>query len=175
MFMSIPPLLHAMNSEWTRMLPIALLCGMLVWPQVVAAQSTSPFAKFSGNWRGSGQVVGSNGNREKIRCRADYSTSSTGQSLSQSIVCASDSYNFDIRSFVVAEAQNAQGHWEELVRQVTGQLTGQIIDGQFEGNISGPGFTADMSLNSTGQHQTLDIRPQGGDISRVQVTLSRAR
>ena len=29
--------------------PIGLLCGLLLWPQMVAAQSTSPFAKFSGN------------------------------------------------------------------------------------------------------------------------------
>src|SRR5271166_5061868 len=97
MFNSAPTQPHAKDRNWTAV-AIALFCGLLLWPQKVAAESTTPFAGFSGNWRGSGQVTGSNGNLERIRCRADYSTPAASQSMSQSVVCASDSYRFDIHS-----------------------------------------------------------------------------
>src|SRR5580658_9257076 len=69
-----------------------LASAMLLWPLIGMAHSDGPFARFSGNWRGSGQVVGVDGHREQIRCRAGYSLSESGQSLAQTLICASDSY-----------------------------------------------------------------------------------
>jgi hypothetical protein len=138
------------------------------------AQSQGPFAKFVGTWRGSGKVLTTDRNSEKIRCTATYSEVSGGQSLSQRLVCASDSYRVEIRGFIAAEGQSVHGHWEEAVRQAAGQLVGQIIAGRFEGTISGPGFEARMSLVTTGLHQTIIVTPAPGDsVSRVEIALSR--
>jgi hypothetical protein len=93
--------------------------------------------------------------------------------LSQALVCASDSYRVDIRSFIVADGQAVQGHWEESVRQAAGQLEGRIVGGQLEGRISGPGFEARMSLATSGVRQTIVITPAGGSVSRVEIALSR--
>jgi hypothetical protein len=155
-----------------RVLP-AVLVGFALWSSSAVAASPGPFAKFIGSWDGAGQVAGVNGAIEKIRCRASYSSPSDEHSLSQTLVCASDSYRIQIHSFVVADAQNVQGHWEEATRQATGHLTGTIADGRFEGSVTGAAFTANLSLDTTGRKQTVVITPQGGDISRVSILLSR--
>jgi hypothetical protein len=157
---------------WAGALPVfALLLAVSLSPG--AANAAGPFAGFIGNWHGSGQVVGSNG-AERITCRAGYSSSSRGEALSQTLVCASDSYRFDIRSFVVSDDQAVQGHWEELTRSVTGNLVGRIVNGQFDGTVVGSGFTAAIALRISGRKQTVTIVPQGGDITKVDIVLSRS-
>jgi hypothetical protein len=171
--MSTSDILRRGASRLGGGLAAILIAGAVLWPQVGSAHSGSPFAEFSGSWKGAGQVVGVNGNAEKIRCRADYSTSASGESLTQSLVCASDSYRIDVKSFVIAGADGVEGHWEEATRKVTGHLTGKVADGQFDGSISGTGFTAEMSLKTAGRKQTLSIKPQGGDIAKVEIVLAR--
>jgi hypothetical protein len=146
---------------------------LLVFPQTVLAEPAHPFAKFLGSWRGSGQVVGVNGSSERINCRASYSALQEGDALSQTLVCASDSYRIDIRSNVIAAGQQVQGRWEETTRQATGDLVGHIANGAFEGDVTGPGFTATISLRAVGRRQYVNIQPQGGDIAKVEINLSR--
>ena len=152
----------------------SLAGAMIIWSQIGVARSEGPFASFSGSWRGSGHVVGMDGHREQIRCRGGYSLSDNGEAVTQTLVCASDSYQFDINSYVVAEGHNVRGHWQETTRQVQGSLSGSIADGWFEGNMSGPNFTAEVSLRSAGGKQVVNIRPSGGDIAAVDVILSRS-
>jgi hypothetical protein len=162
------------HRQRRRVLPTFFCCAqVMLWAVAANAQSAGPFAKLSGTWRGIGKVVMADGSGEKIRCSATYSTESEGRSVSQALVCASDSYRVDIRSFIVANGQVVQGHWEESVRQASGQLDGQIVGDQLEGRISGPGFEAQLSLVTSGARQTVLITPAGGSISRVQIALSR--
>lgn len=171
MFRIEAPRLHTRFGQASVLAVFALLLAVSLSP--ASASAASPFAGFVGNWHGSGQVVGSNG-AERITCRAGYSSSSHGEALSQTLVCASDSYRFDIRSFVVSDDQGVQGHWEELTRSVTGNLVGRIANGQFEGTIAGAGFTAAIALRISGRRQTVTILPQGGDITKVDIVLSRS-
>jgi hypothetical protein len=162
------------TGKWGRALLALLFCAAGVLSDVTAnAQSAGPFAKFVGTWRGVGKVITADGKGEKIRCSATYSTESGGKSASQALVCASDAYRVDIRSFIVADGQAVQGHWEESVRQAMGQLDGQIVGDQFDGRISGTGFEARISVITRGTRQTIVITPTGGSISRVQIALSR--
>ena len=46
---------------------------MVIRSQVGMAQLDGPFEKFLGCWRGSGKVVGADGHRKQIPCRAGYS------------------------------------------------------------------------------------------------------
>lgn len=150
-------------------------CALLLGVSLASgpAIAASPFAGFIGDWHGSGHVTSTNGGGERITCRAGYSSSSGGEALSQTLVCASDSYRFDIRSFVVNDSQGVQGHWEESTRRVTGNLVGRIANGQFDGTIVGTGFTAAIALRVSGRRQTVTILPQGGDIAKVDIVLSR--
>jgi hypothetical protein len=166
--------LSAIARRAAGALPAAAFAAIvLMLPQFGLAEPAHPFAKFLGNWRGAGQVVGANGSSERISCRASYSALQDGDALSQTLVCASDSYRIDIRSHVVAVGQQVQGRWEETTRQATGDLVGHIANGAFEGNVTGPGFVATMSLRAVGRRQFVNIQPQGGDIAKVEINLSR--
>jgi len=165
---------HVTAAPLPGLLLAAGLAGAtLLSPAAASAQSASPFASFEGHWRGSGEVIGADGNREPIRCRATYEISENGGALTQTLLCASASYRVDVNSYVVADGQNAQGYWHEATRQVQGHLTGHIANGQFDGTVTGPTFTAQLSLKAIGGKQTVDIKPQGANISEVQVALSR--
>ena len=155
------------------LLATGLAGATLPQSSIASAQTASPFANFEGKWTGSGEVIGADGNRERIRCRASYELSQNGDALTQTLLCASASYRVDVNSYVVANGQNADGYWSEKTRQVQGKLTGRIADGRFEGTVSGPSFTAQLLLRATGGKQTVDIKPQGANIAEVEVELSR--
>jgi hypothetical protein len=155
------------------LLAASLAGAALLWPQIGMAQSEGPFANFVGSWRGSGEVVGTDGNRERISCRANYTVSESGEALTQTLVCASDSYRLDISSYVIANGQSVQGHWQEATRQVQGHLSGHVADGQFEGSVAGPGFAAEILLRTNGRKQNVNIRPKGGNVAEAEVVLSR--
>lgn len=139
------------------------------------AQGASPFAKFLGGWRGFGQVLFTNGDAERINCRADYLSGQAANELSLDLICATESYRIDIRSQLVAMGHEVQGTWTETSHQVTGNLVGRLSGGSFEGNIQGPGFTAEMSLRSTGRKQVVSIRPQSTEmqVNEIDIDLSR--
>ncbi len=170
---------HSVRPSSASLLGLMFATGLvgaaLLGPQAAFARLASPFANFAGRWVGGGEVTGTNGNRERIHCRANYEISGRGDALNQSLVCASDTYRVQISSYVVANGQSVQGTWQEATRQAQGQLTGQIANGRFEGSVSGAGFTAQVSLRATGNRQVVDIRPQGADVARVEVFLSRER
>ena len=173
--MSVSSASRIRSSRLRLPLAASLVGAILIWPEAGIAQSNSPFAKFSGSWRGSGQVVGADGKHERISCRATYVISEEGKALSQSLVCASDSYRFDVRSDVAAEGENVRGQWQETTRNAMGNLVGQIADGDFQGSIGGSGFTAEMSLRMNGRKQEVNISPHGGDVAEVNIVLSREK
>jgi hypothetical protein len=141
--------------------------------QQTIALAASPFQKFVGEWSGGGQIVESNGHRESIRCPAQYAEAKDGSALNQAIVCASESFKLNIKSYVETSGEVVQGYWSEATRDVTGHLTGRVAEGRFEGEISAPAFTATISLTSNGRSQAVSIKPRGGDVSDVRIALKR--
>jgi len=160
----------------TLFLAVALASGLVAWPQMGFARHEGPFVEFAGNWRGGGHVVSTDGRTEAINCRARNDVSEGGASFSQALVCASDSYRFDIRTSAVAEGGSVTGTWQETTRGVGGNLAGQIGNGVFEGSVDAPGFGASVTYRSNGHAQTVVIRPNGGagGIASVEVSLRRA-
>ena len=152
---------------------LALALAVTLAASESAAVTSSPFRNFIGQWSGKGQVVGSDGHRESMRCRAEYSEVNGGAAVNQAIVCASESFKFDIRSHVEASGESVQGYWTEVSRNVSGSLTGRIAENQLEGQISSLTFTAAISLTSNGRTQAVSIRPSGGDVAEVRIELQR--
>jgi hypothetical protein len=143
-------------------------CAMLLIPQAGMTATGGVFAPFLGSWKGPGEVTFNDGHKERINCRATYTVSDNGGSL----VCAGDSYRFQVSCYVEATGQNLLGHWEEATRQVGGQLTGQVVGGRFEGTVSGPTFSLQMSLNSTDRQQVVNIKPRGTSFSSADITMA---
>jgi hypothetical protein len=154
-------------------LAVAVAGAAALWPRPSAA-AAGPFQAFIGDWTGGGQIVGSNGVREHIRCRASYSESKGGEAMSQTIVCASPDYRIDIQSYARASGRSVQGTWSEATRGVSGRLIGTVEGGLFEGAVYGPGFTTGVSLRSNGRRQAVAIQPSpGSDIAYVRIELER--
>ena len=146
---------NSMSSQSRRasrarsLMALGIGSAILLWPGIGMSEAGGPFAAFLGSWRGSGQATIKDGHHERISCRAKYSGSDSGQSLTISLVCASDSYRFNVESYVEAQGQNIHGHWEETTRKVQGDLTGRVEGGQFRGTVTGGLFSVDMSIRAT--------------------------
>jgi hypothetical protein len=159
-------------APYAKAFLLAVALGVAAPQPAVAA--AGPFQEFAGDWSGGGQVIGANGNREQIRCKAQYTPGGGGANLNQSIVCASQSYRLDVESYVEATGESVQGYWREATRDVSGHLTGHISGGHFAGSVTGPSFAAVISLTSNGRKQAVNIRPEGSsDISDVEIELER--
>jgi hypothetical protein len=138
------------------------------------AFAAGPFRPFLGNWRGTGEITTQDSRKEPISCRATYEGDDE-QSLTISLVCASDAFRINIESNVTAEEGALRGQWRETTRGVQGDLSGQVGRGDFEGQVTGPGFTASMSIRVSGRKQAVYIRPSAGDIRGVDIVLSRVK
>src|SRR5262245_22442091 len=103
--------------------------ALAIAPVSVAYADSGPFAGLAGNWSGAGTITLGNGSKERIRCRANYSVGGDGNQLSQSLKCASDSYNFNLSSNVVAAAGQLSGMWNESSRNMSGAIFGTARPG----------------------------------------------
>ena len=149
--------------------------GTILAAWSVPALAAGPFRPFLGSWQGSGAITTNDGRREPIGCRATYEGGDGDQSLTQSLVCASDSFRLNIQSSASAQGGQLQGQWQETTRNVQGALTGEIASGDFEGTVSGPGFTAQISIRAGGRRQVVHIAPSAGDIRSVDISLSKRK
>ena len=97
-------------------LSLATLSGSASYAQ------SGPFAGMAGNWAGGGTVTLDDGSTERIRCRASYAVGAGGNGLNLSLVCASDSYKFDLRGNVIAERGALSGTWSESSRGISREV-----------------------------------------------------
>ena len=136
------------------------------------AQS-APFAGMAGVWSGGGTVTLDDGSSEKIRCRATYAVGDNGNGLNQSLVCASDSYKFELSSDVTSQGNRISGNWSEASRNVFGNLQGTAGGGQIDVFVEAAGFAANLTLRTTGNRQTVQISSKG-DIRGVNITMVKS-
>ena len=151
---------------------VALLFAAFVPPSASYAQS-GPFAGMAGVWSGGGNVTLDDGSTERIRCRATYAVSRDGSGLNQSLTCASDSYRFNLSSNVVASGGSLSGTWSESSRGVNGSLEGRGANGNFQVVASAPGFTANITLTTRGNRQSVVIRAES-QFRGASISLSRS-
>lgn len=150
---------------------VAALLAAMVTGSASYAQS-GPFVGMAGNWSGGGTVTLDDGSTERIRCRATYAVGGGGAALNQSLVCASDSYKFDLRTNVVAERGALSGTWSENSRGITGNLEGHSSGGNFQVMANSPGFSANLALTTRGNRQSVVIRPDS-QFRGASISLSR--
>jgi hypothetical protein len=143
----------------TRRLLLAVVAFFVVSASASYAQS-GPFTGLAGNWSGGGTVTLDDGSTERIRCRATYAVGAGGNGLNQSLTCASDSYRFNLSSNVVAEGGALSGTWSESSRGVNGNLEGRASGAAFQIIASAPGFTANLTLTTRGNKQSVVIRSE---------------
>jgi hypothetical protein len=154
-----------------RLIAIAALLVATMTAPASYAQSGA-FAGLAGVWSGVGTVTLDDGSTERIRCRATYAVASDGSGLNQTLLCASDSYKFNLSSNVVSDNGALSGTWSEASKNVSGNLAGRGSNGSFEVVASSPGFTANISLTTRGNKQSVVIKAES-QFKGASITLSR--
>jgi hypothetical protein len=150
----------------------AVAVALVLWASHGHAQSR-PFAGLDGAWSGNGTVSLSDGSSERLRCRAQYKVDNTGLALKQTLRCASDSYKFDLSSDVKSEGDRVSGQWNETNRNIFGSLQGTAGGGRIDVIVEAPGFTASLTLRTSGNKQTVQISSKG-DIRGVSITMVKS-
>jgi hypothetical protein len=162
------------RSAFSRnLLGSALVCAALGLSVSASSAQTAPFAGMAGVWSGNGTISLEDGSKEKIRCKATYAVSSAGNGLNQALLCASDSYKFELKSDVIANGGALTGTWAETTRNVSGNLEGRAGNGQFNVTVTAPVFTAKLTMTTNGNKQNVAITSEG-QFKGAQIALSRS-
>ncbi len=135
-----------------------------------AFAQSAPFAGLAGEWSGSGTISLS---KERIRCRATYRVAAGDNALQQSLRCASDSYKIELSSDAVSEGGRVSGSWSEASRGVSGTLQGRANGGRIAVTVDAPGFSANLTLTTTGNKQSISIVSES-DIRNVSIAMIRS-
>jgi len=148
----------------------ALALGAMLWsPAQAVTVDTSPFDKLVGRWVGEGRLGVRDHATERVKCRVTYILPNPTGELQQTIRCASGSGSIEVRSFVTHTAGALTGTWTELVRNMSGDLTGTVTPRGFRVKVKGEGLHANMDIVILGTKQVIEI--QFIDSSLIGLTL----
>ncbi len=158
------------SKAFLRSMFLAAALGLL---GLAAHAQSAPFAGMAGVWSGNGTISLEDGSKERIRCKATYAVSHDGTGLNQSLLCASDSYKFELKSDVIAKGNALSGNWAETTRGVSGSLEGNAGGGKFNVNVSAPTFNARLTMTTAGNKQSVAISSDG-QFKGANISLSRS-
>jgi hypothetical protein len=142
-------------------------------PSTGLAQSGGPFVTLEGSWAGDGTLTAGDGHSERLRCKAKYFVSPSGQNLDQQLRCASDSYHFDVNSGLVRDGGGISGTWTETNRNASGSVEARAEGDSIVARVAGPSFTASMTVTTSANRQKVQIIPNGADIKSVSIDMRR--
>lgn len=139
---------------------IAFVVSLLVFCSgaVDAQRAGGPFGRLAGHWTGSGTIDLANGTHEPLRCRASYDLLAEQNRLELNIRCASDSYNFDLFGNAVLAGHTVSGSWSESTHAAGGTIAGAAEGDRIQVRAESPGFSANLSLTTHGNRQSVLIR-----------------
>jgi hypothetical protein len=139
-----------------------------------AVSAESPFSALIGSWSGDGTIQKTSGGNERIRCRAVYDPA-RGNQLKLRLRCASDSYNFDLSANVTYDGGAISGSWNETTRQASGTIQGRSSGNgrQVQAIARGIVFTANLTMMTRGDKQSITILAPGTEVSEVAIMLDK--
>ena len=152
---------------------LAMTLSLLSGVAQMAHAEPGPFTALNGIWSGGGTLTTASGTQDRLRCRADYTPGQGGEQLRLNIRCASDNYNFNLTSDVTSRNGRISGQWAETSRNASGTITGRASGEHVQAQARGDSFSAELSLTTRGNRQSVAIRPQGTEIQQVSLALSR--
>jgi hypothetical protein len=134
-------------------------------------QGTSgPFDALAGLWSGNGVVETSDGQHERVRCKATYAAENAGHIVKLDLRCASDAYKFELSSNIIANWRFTVWELFESTHLVGGSISGRNINARAEGDT----FTALLTVKTNGHRQVFLMESPGAKVSQVSINLSQA-
>ncbi len=138
-----------------------------------AAVGADSVKNLAGRWSGWGAVTHSSGQSEQVKCVATYFVKDAGEGLEQNLRCASASYKIDASARLTIDGEKVKGSWEERANSTQGEISGRVTGGGFNLNIQGEHFTAAMAVSASACKQSINIAPEGFQISRIAIGLQK--
>jgi hypothetical protein len=138
------------------------------------AHAEGLFAHYTGTWSGNGTISFNSGARERIRCRANYTSSNDANALRLELRCASDSYKFELQSDLAATGNSISGTWREVTRKVAGNLSGRGAGDRIDVTAISPTFSAFLTMVSRNNRQNITIQSPGSEMQEVAIALARS-
>jgi len=133
-----------------------------------------PAGELAGYWSGSGSVVLANGKTERVKCNVVYKAAEGG-SLRQTMRCASADYSINSLADLRIKGGQVSGSWEEKTYAAKGDVTGRYSGEAFALTIQGATFSAAMNVTLSNCKQSINISPQGLEVTRVAIALAKDR
>jgi hypothetical protein len=145
-----------------------------VWcPAPAAAVDVSPLESITGRWVGEGRL-GVRGNAtEQVKCRVTYVYEKAGDLLRQTIRCASAGGTVEVQSVVSHLAGKLSGSWKELVRNMSGGLSGTVTPRGFKVSVQGESLTANMDIILINSKQVIEIQFINSSLIGLTLVLER--
>jgi hypothetical protein len=131
------------------------------------------FSDLAGSWAGSGTLTRRDGANERLRCQARYDVGSGGEQMNLRITCASDSFKFDLTGYIINNGGAISGQWSEPNYNSSGSMDGRASDGRITAHAVGNTFSAQLSVATHGNRQSVTIQPQETDVTRVSLTFQK--
>jgi hypothetical protein len=136
--------------------------------------ASGPFDALSGLWSGNGVVQTSDGQHERVRCKATYVPANAGHIVKLDLRCASDAYNFELSSNIMQTGDSLSGNWFESAHRVGGSISGRNTGREINARAEGDTFTALLTVKTNGHHQVFLMESPGAKVSQVSINLSQA-
>ena len=95
--------------------------------------------------------------------------------LQLNIHCASESYKFDLRASATYAGSAITGSWSESTRNAAGTMSGKVEGAGFQVVAKGPTFTANLSLMTRGDKQSVTIKSQDAQAEVQGATINLQR
>src|SRR5262245_45512208 len=166
--------LAAMRFARTRLLAAAAMVGLtasLAAP--VCAVDVSPLESLAGRWLGEGRLGVKGNASEHVKCRVTYVYVRAGDQLKQLIHCASSGGNVEVHSVVSHLSGKLTGSWQEVVRNMSGDLTGTVTPRGFKVKVRGQGLNAHMDIILVNAKQVIEIQFINSSLIGLTLVLER--
>jgi hypothetical protein len=137
------------------------------------AYAQPSFDDVAGSWSGSGSMQPSDGPRERVRCKVDYTVKGAGQSVKMNVRCASDAYKMDLSANIDQDGTTLSGNWFESQYRQGGKVSGQNVNGLIEAKVESDTITALLTVRTKGSRQTFVMDSPGAWVSHVSIDLVR--
>jgi hypothetical protein len=152
----------------------AAILGLAAGHTVPAsAVDVSPLESLAGRWIGEGRLGVKGNPSEQVKCRVTYAYAQAGDQLKQNIRCASGSGNIEVHSVVFHVAGKLTGTWQELVRNMSGDLTGTVTPRGFKVNVRGEALNANMDIILVNAKQVIEIQFINSSLIGLTLVLER--
>lgn len=150
---------------------VGLLATLAIAEPATPPAPTMSLDQLVGRWTGEGRLGFAENKFENVKCRVTYLRTEQPGALKQNIRCASASGNIEVLSELQQTGAELTGKWTETVRNMSGELAGQITPTGFRVEIKGADLNAHMDIMARGPRQLVEIQFNGGTLVGLSLML----